>query len=474
MKTEHVGVFLALSLPFILAASPAGDASPEHACAAGAATELLEKGRQVQREKGEAGAAEAVGIYRAALKEDPKCAPALWEMGWSLQIQSDFAGNLEAWDKLRALAPSYPQLDEQYENAKRRRLQAASLESMPEPGPLPAPEEMPSEGKPITFAAVGDVHMGRAWPVERAKLPPENAADLFTAVVPLLQSADVTFGNLETVLADEGESKKCGKRSKSCFAFRVPTGYGKVLKDAGFDVMSIANNHAGDFGPGGRKATMAALDAVQIHHSGPIGDLASFTHDGLRIALVAFSFGSDVYRIQELATARKLIAFLDKDHDLVLVSFHAGAEGAGAQHVTGKTELFLREDRGNPMTLARAMGDAGADLLRGHGPHLLRGMEIYKGRLIAYSLGNFSSWETFSLGGPMGVTCVLQTTLARNGVVIEARVVPVIIEKPGRPVPDPEGRAISSIRELSRADFGEALFDEKGLWRRPEPAASAP
>jgi len=430
--------------------------------------ELVTKGQDVQREKGEDGAEEAIALYRQALAGDANCAEALWEMGWSLQIKGDPAAAVDAWDQLKKLDANYPGMADNYDAMVRRRDQAAMLKALPDPGPLPPVQTTPAEGPPLRIAAVGDVHMGRAWPAERATLPPDGAMHLYDAVKPFLKDSDVTFGNLETVLADDGESQKCGKRSTKCFAFRVPTSFTAALVDAGFRMMSIANNHAGDFGPKGRADTMAALDKAGIKHSGPVGDIAYLevgnNDPKTKIALVAFSFGADVYRIQELDIAKKVVALLTKTNDLVFVSFHGGAEGAGADHVPKGREKFLGEDRGDERAFAHAVVDAGADLVLGHGPHLLRGMERYKGRLIAYSMGNFSSWDTFGLTFPLNTTGVFHVTLAPNGVVTQVKVDPVVIEKPGTPVPDPEKKAIELLRKLSKDDFGDPFLREDGTW----------
>src|SRR5690606_17346346 len=144
---------------------------------------------------------------------------------------------------------------------------------------------------------------------------------------------ELTFGNVETVLADSGESQKCGKRSKVCYAFRAPAAFAHTLKAVGFDVVSAANNHTSDFGQEGRDATLAALDAAGIFHGGPVGDIASFEHKGLKIALIAFATGADMHKVQDIDTAVKLVAEVDKTHDLVWVSFHGGAEGKKATRV---------------------------------------------------------------------------------------------------------------------------------------------
>lgn len=428
---------------------------------------LLEQGRTLQREKGEGGAAEAVEIYRAAAEADPTLAAAFWEMGWSFQLLSRWDDVLAAWDRVRALDPAYPELAKAYALAKLRRDETVALAALPDPGSLPLPDETPAPGPTVRINAVGDVQLGRAWPAERAQLPPDDAADLLMHVTEALSAPDITFGNLETALADEGDSSKCGPRSTKCFAFRVPTSYARALATAGFDVMSIANNHSGDFGIEGRASTMAALDAVGIKHAGVIGDIAHLEHQGLKIALVGFSTGGGVYAVQDIETARRLVAAVDRDHDLVIVSFHGGAEGTSAAHVPKAKETFYGENRGDVYKFSRALVDAGADLVLGHGPHLLRAMEIYRGRLIAYSLGNFCTWETFSLAFPLNISTVLGVTMAANGVVTAIDAVPVIIEKPGRPRIDPEKRAIGILRQLSTEDMGAPVIDEDGKYRRP-------
>ena len=136
----------------------------------------------------------------------------------------------------------------------------------------------------ITFGAVGDVMLGSLFPVP--ELAPDDGAGMLSEVTPVLSAVDVAFGNLEGPLVDEGVSTKCassrssakpvrGKhrkrkkaKPKSCYAFQVPTRYGRYLRDAGFDVMSLANNHAMDFGADGRASSTRTLDELGIAHSG--------------------------------------------------------------------------------------------------------------------------------------------------------------------------------------------------------------
>jgi len=198
---------------------------------------------------------------------------------------------------------------------------------------------------------------------------------------------------------------------------------------------------------------MAALDKAGIAHAGRYGDTASLERNGLKVAFVAAHSGSCCLNVNEVDEVVAAIRVADRDHDLVVLSFHGGAEGSGARHVPGKTEIAWGERRGDLKKLARAAVDAGADLVLGHGPHVLRAMELYKGRLIAYSMGNFVGYRQFGAGEYTGTSEVLQLQLASNGVLTGGRVVPLMLNGESAPVPDPSGKAIRQLNELAAADF---------------------
>ena len=138
----------------------------------------------------------------------------------------------------------------------------------------------------------------------------------------------------------------------------------------------------------------------------------------------------------------------------MLVTFHGGAEGRDQQRVRAGTETFLGENRGDSKRFARAVIDAGADLVVGHGPHVLRGMEWYKGKLIAYSLGNFGGYKVFSLGGPLSVSAILRVEIRGDGRFESGSIVPTILAGEGIPALDPAEQAHGFVRTLSRQDFG--------------------
>ena len=238
----------------------------------------------------------------------------------------------------------------------------------PAPAPAspaaPAPAPIPKPTHPgLDVTAVGDVMMGTDYPENI--LPDDDGVGFFAGVTALLSAADVTFGNLEGVLQDGGEPVKQCKDARICFLFRTPTRYAAFLAAAGFDVMSLANNHARDFGEEGRSSSMAALDAVGIHHSGREGTTASWIANGRRVALVAFAPNVGSNDLNEPEIARTLVAQLAATHDIVIVSFHGGAEGNGAEVLPFAREIFVGEDRGNVVEFAHAMIDAGADLVIG-------------------------------------------------------------------------------------------------------------
>ncbi|MBP2676242.1 MAG: capsule biosynthesis protein [Deltaproteobacteria bacterium] len=324
---------------------------------------------------------------------------------------------------------------------------------------LPAPAEdnvaiPPAEDLPaIRVAAVGDIMMGTTFP--EPILPPEDGATLFRSVAPLLAGNDVVFGNLEGPLTDVERSPKCPKprrNGRPCFAFRTPPRYAARLAEAGFTAVNIANNHALDFGMEGLDNTLNALDAAGIEAVG--GErVAVFAVSGKSVAVAGFSYSFRtpyVHPLQDVDAAREIVAELKGEYDRVVVSFHGGAEGAGAMRVADAEEEFMGENRGNVVRFARAVVDAGADLVLGHGPHVPRAIEVYRGKLIAYSLGNFAVYSMFNIKGPSGLGYVLQVDLdPETGDVVRFRTLSVALRMPGIPDPDPSGKAEALLRRLS-------------------------
>lgn len=317
----------------------------------------------------------------------------------------------------------------------------------------------------LRIRAVGDVMLGTDFP-SRHYLPPDSGPEPLFAVRDLLKDADLTFINLEAPLVDGGTTTKCSSDSTSCYAFRIPTRYAHYLAEAGIDLVSIANNHARDFGEAGRQSTIRILDSLGMYWSGPAGTYASLEQNGLQIAFIAYHTADHSNHVNDEAEAAVFIRELADEHDIVIVSFHGGAEG-GAVNVPRDREFFLGENRGDLRFFAHTVIDAGADLVIGHGPHVPRGIEIYKGRLIAYSLGNFATYGRFGLRYPRNMAPILEVELAEDGRFVTGRIIAAHQVGGGVPEPDPEGGAIDLMRRLSLEDFpeSEGLIDEDGTIR---------
>jgi len=346
-------------------------------------------------------------------------------------------------------------------------LAAAGCATQPAPAPppassppaaqLPTPPVPPPTHPGLTLAAVGDIMMGTDYPENI--LPDDDGVGFLAAVSPILTRPDVTFGNLEGVLQDGGEPVKQCKDKRICFLFRTPTRYATYLAQAGFDVMSLANNHARDFGEEGRSSSMAALDAVGIRHSGREGTVASWVANGRRVALVAFAPNVGSNSLNDPQIGLPLVSQLAATHDIVIVSFHGGAEGNGAEVLPFAREIFAGEDRGNVVEFAHAMIDAGADLVLGHGPHVVRPMELYHDRLIAYSLGNFATYYGISVDGIRGIAPILLCTLDDDGRFVSGRIEATTQIRPAGPSLDAAGAVVTLLRTLTDSAFPTGTLD---------------
>ena len=313
-------------------------------------------------------------------------------------------------------------------------------------GPEAPPPRAGTATDPVRVAAVGDVMMGST----DHGLPPDGGAGTFAAVAGLLEG-DLVLGNLEGPLT-EASGSKCGPESSGCFAFRTPPAYAAHLAAAGFDVMNLANNHAYDFGPEGLADTLAALRDADIAATGTVGAVAVEKVGSTLVATIGFAPYVWADSLLDLDVVRDRVAAAASRADIVIVTMHAGAEGADARHVRPGEETYLGESRGDVIAFARAAIDAGADLVVGHGPHVLRGMEFHRDRLIAYSLGNFVGYRAFSLSGSLSMSAVLQVRLAPDGRFLDGRLRPARLVGEGRPAPG--GGAIAAVRALSEDDFG--------------------
>ncbi len=294
-------------------------------------------------------------------------------------------------------------------------------------------------------------------------------ASAYFRSVSLDLSGDVVLGNLEGTLTDRGSSK-CAAGSTSCYSFRAPPSYARIVRAAGFTAVNLANNHALDFGTVGQADTVAAVREAGLLTTGRPGEIAYVNVRGTRVAILGFAPYRWAQSLLDLRTAQALVRKADKWADLVVVTVHAGAEGAEHGHVRPGTEWFLGENRGDVWAFAHAVVRAGADLVVGSGPHVLRGMEWYRGRLIAYSLGNFAGYRTLNTRGVSGVSAILEVTLDNTAAWTAGRLVPLTLAPDGIPRPDSSKAALGVVSTLSRADFGKraVLVSRAGLLRPPE------
>jgi poly-gamma-glutamate capsule biosynthesis protein CapA/YwtB (metallophosphatase superfamily) len=320
----------------------------------------------------------------------------------------------------------------------------------------PAPSSGPVKAAPaadqqeITMSAVGDTIMSAAPNF----LPPHNGKGFFDSVASELHS-DLQMANLEQPLTNDTGVSKCSAASqgKTCFQFRSPPEYANILAQAGFSLVTIANNHALDFGQAGHEQTEEALKAAGVAYTGPPGLIATVDVKGIKVAVLGFAPYPWANDVTDIAKAQDLVRQAKQQADLVVIQVHMGGEGADHTHVKPGPEMFLGENRGDPIAFSHAVIDAGADIVIGHSPHVLRAMEFYKRHLIAYSLGNFAGYHALSSSGVLGVSGILRVTLRKDGTFVSGSLVPTRMVSPGFPRMDPKKQAITLVSGLCKSDF---------------------
>jgi poly-gamma-glutamate capsule biosynthesis protein CapA/YwtB (metallophosphatase superfamily) len=316
----------------------------------------------------------------------------------------------------------------------------------------------------VTLIGVGDIMMGSNYP-DNSGLPPNDGESLLKEVEEILKNADVTMGNLEGVLLNEGGTPKTCRDPKVCYVFRSPVNYVQNLVRAGFDVMSLANNHAGDFGETGRRSSMKALEEAGIQHAGQLPKKSIvFEKDGIKYGFAAFAPNSNCINLNDIQGAKEIVSHLDSISDVVIVSFHGGAEGATYQHVPRQNEIFHGEDRGNVYLFAHELIDSGADLIFGHGPHVTRAVEVYKDRFITYSMGNFCTYGGINVAGVNGLAPIIKVYTDSRGKFFKAQITPTYQTNRSSVHVDLQKQVIKRIQQLTKEDFPEVkvTIDDTG------------
>jgi poly-gamma-glutamate capsule biosynthesis protein CapA/YwtB (metallophosphatase superfamily) len=319
----------------------------------------------------------------------------------------------------------------------------------------------------ITLKAVGDMVPGTVH--SKTKSVQEKML-MFDNIKPFLTGADILFGNFESTLTNYPFPAKDTSQNM-VFAFRTAPSYSKFLKATGFDVLSVANNHSFDYSPKGFSDTLENIKKAGLEYVGEKNQILYINEKGLKIAFIGFSFLKEHNHINDLETGKKLVQEAKQKANIVIVSFHGGAEGSGAVNVRNQTEMFYGENRGNLVLFSRTMIDSGADLVLGHGPHVVRSMELYKGKLIAYSLGNFLGDGALSSQSILSNSMVLDVTLNGEGEFVTGNIIPVKINPKGIPYHDKQFTTVKMVQNLTKTDFPQTgiSIDNQGKITKKSP-----
>lgn len=317
----------------------------------------------------------------------------------------------------------------------------------------------------ITITAVGDVMIGTNFPDENM-LPADDGFGLFDSAKPWIEASDVRFANLEGALFDGPPQPDGKKPGPNRYLFRTPTRMGERLVEAGFNVISLANNHVRDFGKAGIDSTKASLTSMGVQYSSKAGEVALLSAKGQMIALIATDFYAGRRSINEPMPVYEEIRKLKLRGFLVLVSSHAGGEGT--TRLTFGEEIYLGENRGDSIAFARAAIDAGAASVIMHGPHVPRAIELYNNKLIIYSLGNFLTGKGISTRGTTAQAPLIRYQIKPSGDFVGAQIVSFIQKKsPHRLEIDKSNKALKTIYEMTVEQFngGNLVFEKNGIIR---------
>jgi poly-gamma-glutamate synthesis protein (capsule biosynthesis protein) len=314
-----------------------------------------------------------------------------------------------------------------------------------------------TSGQPPQIAVTGDILL--AGGAER-QAKEDGAASLFVGVREVLIAADVAIGNLECALAASGSP------ADKSWTFRAHPDAAAALLDAGYDLVTLANNHSMDYGPEALIETMCALESRDIGYVGAGKNAARarqhvILESGappIRIAVLAFSnmLPTSFYATDDrpgtnparLETIEGDVAAARGAADVVIVLFHWGDELSSTP-----------SDR--QRRLAHAAADAGADLVVGHHPHVLQGLELRGRSLIAYSLGNF----LFPSRGETRHTMILRYTPHAEGRAV-VEIIPCMIDgfRPRMASSEERAANVRHLRALSE-ELGAAVPDDAGIIR---------
>ncbi|MBO7067478.1 MAG: CapA family protein [Bacteroidaceae bacterium] len=314
----------------------------------------------------------------------------------------------------------------------------------------------------LTMTFVGDVMMGTNVPGNF--ITPNRGRTLFQDCDSIIRASDIAIANLEGTCYEgtDGEQRKM-TNPNTYFIFRMPGDHADRLAEAGFDAVNMANNHTFDFGMTGRRNTLQNIKRTGIEVAG-LRELAEgviLERKGKKVAYIGFAAScTKVLDMLNKAEVDSMVTKYRKKSDILIVSFHGGAEGTAHQHVPRKTEYYVGEERGNVYEFAHHCIDMGADIVIGHGPHVPRGMELYKGHLIAYSLGNFCTPYRMGTKGITGYAPLLEVTLSAEDGTLKYGQIHSFRQQQGiGPRKDASHLAAKNIRQLTIEDFPTTKLD---------------
>jgi hypothetical protein len=331
---------------------------------------------------------------------------------------------------------------------------AASGSTTPSASPSPSP----TAPTVIQIGWAGDTTPGSMYGD-----PPDDGRALFTHVRSQLKAPDLMMVNLEGTYSSGGASKCSGSGSNVCFAFQAPPSFAAALPWAGIDLVNQANNHANDYFGGGMEQTQAALKKNDVAYTGMPKQITTVDVKGVKVAVLGFSPYPWNANINDIPAAQELVKKAAAKADVVVVLMHVGAEGSDKTHTPHGTEYAFGENRGDPRAFAHAVIDSGADLVLGSGPHVIRGIERYRTRLIAYSLGNFGGWGNFGTGGTLSLSGLLTVKIDSGGHIHSGRWLSLWLNSPGVPTVDSSNASAHLVEQLSGEDFSSTFkMDSSG------------
>ncbi len=291
------------------------------------------------------------------------------------------------------------------------------------------------------------------------RVPALPAPDsLLAPLRPLLADADVVLLNVEAAIGEGPiNRRKCAPGSTACFAFRSPVAAAAAMRNVAPGsarvIGNLANNHARDDGDIGRRNTVRHLRAAGVAVTG-MDTIATpvVTARGDTVAFLGFAqwTGPDP---RNTPAVRRHVRRAASRYGRVVVTMHMGAEGRGRQNTPDAREIFHEEDRGNVVAFARAAVESGADLVIGHGPHVMRAAEWRGSALVFYSLGNLVTYGPFTMSEPLnrgGLACAV---LDREGRILGAQLRSTVQRVPGLVSVDATHRAAVLTDSLGRIDF---------------------